>query len=128
MRAFRPLPYAVCVLALVGAGACSSASPEPGAGGAGGVVSTGSVRRLAVTITGTTVTPAPAQVDLPIGSTLELVVTSDHDDELHAHGFDVEAPLKAGVPTTIRLTGKEAGSYEVETHEPALTLLTVAVR
>jgi len=26
------------------------------------------------------------------------------------------------------LTGKEAGSYEVETHEPALTLLTVAVR
>ena len=128
MRAFRALPYAVCVLALVGAGACSSASPEPGAGGAGGVVSTGSVRRLAVTITGTTVTPAPAQVDLPIGSTLELVVTSDHDDELHAHGFDVEAPLKAGVPTTIRLTGKEAGSYEVETHEPALTLLTVAVR
>jgi hypothetical protein len=128
MRAFPALPYAVCVLALVGAGACSSASPEPGAGGAGGVVSTGSVRRLAVTITGTTVTPAPAQVDLPIGSTLELVVTSDHDDELHAHGFDVEAPLKAGVPTTIRLTGKEAGSYEVETHEPALTLLTVAVR
>jgi hypothetical protein len=128
MRAFRALPYAVCVLALVGAGACSSASPEPGAGGAGGVVSTGSVRHLAVTITGTTVTPAPAQVDLPIGSTLELVVTSDHDDELHAHGFDVEAPLKAGVPTTIRLTGKEAGSYEVETHEPALTLLTVAVR
>jgi hypothetical protein len=128
MRAFRALPYAVCVLTLVGAGACSSASPEPGAGGAGGVVSTGSVRRLAVTITGTTVTPAPAQVDLPIGSTLELVVTSDHDDELHAHGFDVEAPLKAGVPTTIRLTGKEAGSYEVETHEPALTLLTVAVR
>jgi hypothetical protein len=128
MRAFRALPYAVCVLALVGAGACSSASPEPGAGGGGGVVSTGSVRRLAVTITGTTVTPAPAQVDLPIGSTLELVVTSDHDDELHAHGFDVEAPLKAGVPTTIRLTGKEAGSYEVETHEPALTLLTVAVR
>jgi len=128
MRAFRALPYAVCVLALVGAAACSSAGPEPGAGGAGGVVSTGSVRRLAVTITGTTVTPAPAQVDLPIGSTLELVVTSDHDDELHAHGFDVEESLKAGVPTTLRLTGKEAGSYEVETHDPALTLLTVAVR
>ena len=73
-------------------------------------------------------TPAPAQVDLPIGSTLELVVTSDHDDELHAHGFDVEATLKAGVPTTLRLTGKEAGRYEVETHDPALTLLTVAVR
>ena len=32
------------------------------------------------------------------------------------------------MPTTLRLTGKEAGSYEVETHDPALTLLTVAVR
>jgi heme/copper-type cytochrome/quinol oxidase subunit 2 len=74
------------------------------------------------------VTPAPAQLDLPVGSTLELVVTSDHDDELHAHGFDVEAPLKAGMPTTLRLTGTEPGRYEVETHDPALTLLTVAVR
>ncbi|WP_246111094.1 hypothetical protein [Terrabacter aerolatus] len=128
MRAFRALPYAVCVLALVVTGGCSSSSPDPGSSGAGGVVSTGSVKRLAVTITGTTVTPAPAQVDLPLGSTLELVVTSDHDDELHAHGFDVEEALKSGVPTTLRLTGKEPGSYEVETHEPALTLLTVAVR
>ncbi len=128
MRALRALPYAVCVLALAGAAACSSSGPEAGPGAATGVASTGSVKRLEVTISGSTVTPAPAQVDLPIGSTLELVVTSDHDDELHAHGFDVEAALKAGTPTTVRLTGTEAGAYEVETHEPALTLLTVAVR
>jgi len=128
MRTFRALPYAVCVLALVGAAACSSGTPDPGPGGSTGVVSTGSVKRLEVTVTGTTVTPAPAQVDLPIGSTLELVVTSDHDDELHAHGFDEEATLKAGVPTTLRLTAKEPGRYEVETHQPPLTLLTVAVR
>ncbi|MEW1953967.1 hypothetical protein [Terrabacter sp. NPDC080008] len=128
MRAIRPLPYAVCVLALVGAAACSSASPQPSAGAAGSVATSGSVRRLSVQVTGTTVTPAPAQVDLPVGSTLELSVTSDHDDELHAHGFDVETPLKAGTATTLRLTGKEPGVYEVETHEPALTLLTVAVR
>lgn len=128
MRAFRALPYAVCVVTLAVVGGCSAATTDPGSGGAGAAVSTGSVRRLAVTITGKTVTPAPAQVDLPLGSTLELVVTSDHDDELHAHGFEVEESLKAGVPTTLRLTGKEAGSYEVETHDPALTLLTVAVR
>jgi hypothetical protein len=57
-----------------------------------------------------------------------LVVTSDHDDELHAHGFEVEQEIKAGVPATIALTGKEPGVYEVELHHPALTLLTVAVR
>lgn len=128
MRAFRTVPYAVCVLALAGAAACSSGSPQPATAAAGGGSATSSITRLAVTVKGSTVTPAPAQVDLPVGSTLELSVTSDHDDELHAHGFDVEEKLKAGQATTLRLTGKEPGVYEVETHDPALTLLTVAVR
>jgi hypothetical protein len=79
-------------------------------------------------VSGRTVTPAPTQVDLPVGQTLTLVVTSDHDDELHAHGFNIEVPLTAGVPASVMLTGKDAGVFEVETHEPALTLLTVAVR
>lgn len=128
MRAFRTVPYAVCVLALAGAAACSSGSPQPATGGAGSASASASVKRLAVTVAGRTVTPPPAQVELPVGSTLELSVTSDHDDELHAHGFDVEAPVKAGTATTVRLTAREPGVYEVETHEPALTLLTVAVR
>ena len=125
MRVRRALSCALCVLALAGLTACGSAdgaTPAPGAS------ATGPVRRMTVTVTGTSVTPPPAQVDLPVGSTLELVVTSDHDDELHAHGFDQEASLKAGQPTTVRLTATEPGLYEVETHEPALTLLTVAVR
>ncbi|WP_076258309.1 hypothetical protein [Intrasporangium flavum] len=127
MPVIRALSPVVCVLALLGAAGCSSSDPGTGAPAAS-VSGTGAVKRLEVTITGTTVTPAPAQVDLPVGSTLELVVTSDHDDELHAHGFDQEAQLKAGQPTTLRLTAKDAGLYEVETHDPALTLLTVAVR
>ena len=127
MRVIRALSPVVCVLALAGAAGCSSSDPGTGTPAAS-VSGTGAVKRLEVTVTGTTVTPAPAQVDLPVGSTLELVVTSDHDDELHAHGFDQEAQLKAGQPTTLRLTAKDAGLYEVETHDPALTLLTVAVR
>jgi plastocyanin len=90
--------------------------------------STTTGRSIAITVTGSTITPAPAQVDLPVGQTLTLVVTSDHDDQLHAHGFEVEEDIKAGVPATIALTGKDPGVYEVELHHPALTLLTVAVR
>lgn len=81
-----------------------------------------------IAIKGKSVTPAPATVDLKIGETLTLVVTSDHDDELHAHGFDVETKLVAGAPTTVLLTGRQAGLYEVETHETPLRLLMVAVR
>ena len=124
MRLNRVLPYAVCLVALSGIAACGSADePTPGRH------ATTTVKSLVVTVTGTTVTPAPAQVDLRIGEALDLTVTIDHDDELHAHGFgDIEEQLKAGVPTTVRLVGAESGVFEVETHEPALTLLTVAVR
>lgn len=124
MRVIRALPYAACLLALSGAAACGATDAPAGPVASATVVA----KRIEVTIVGTTVTPAPAQVELGIGQTLELVVTSDHDDELHAHGFEVEAELKAGQPTVVPLTGTEAGVFDVETHEPALTLLTVAVR
>jgi hypothetical protein len=83
---------------------------------------------VAISVSGRTVTPPPAQVDLPVGQSLTLVVTTDHDDELHAHGFEIETQVRANMPTTITLTGKEPGVFEVELHEPALTILTVAVR
>ena len=108
----------------------TSASPSTSATSStpSATTSTTTGRSIAITVTGSTITPAPAQVDLPVGQTLTLVVTSDHDDQLHAHGFEVEEAIKAGVPATIALTGKDPGVYEVELHHPALTLLTVAVR
>jgi heme/copper-type cytochrome/quinol oxidase subunit 2 len=81
-----------------------------------------------VTIKGKQVTPPPATVDLPVGETLTLTVTSDHADELHLHGFDIEKPLVPGTPLTVTVTGKDPGVYEVETHEPPLRLLQIAVR
>ncbi|WP_344195767.1 hypothetical protein [Pedococcus aerophilus] len=85
-------------------------------------------RTLEITVDGKDVSPAPRTVDLAVGETLTLVVTSDHDDELHVHGFEVEGALVAGKPTSVTLTGKEPGVYEVETHEPPLRLLKIAVR
>ena len=73
-------------------------------------------------------TPAPATIDLKVGETLTLVVTSDHDDEIHAHGFEVEGELKAGTPSTVTITGTDPGLFEVETHEPPLRLMMIAVR
>jgi hypothetical protein len=83
---------------------------------------------IRVTIHGKTVTPAPGNVDLAMGTTLRLIVTSDHDDQLHAHGFEVETNLKAGQPTTMDLKATNPGVYEIETHHPPLTLMRVVVR
>jgi hypothetical protein len=125
MRVIRALPYAACVIALAGTAACGS-TDGPSAGPA---ASAPVVKKISISISGSNVTPPPSQVEIGIGQTLELSVTTDRDDELHAHGFDgADAVLKPGVPSTVRLVGTESGVFEVETHEPALTILTVAVR
>lgn len=85
-------------------------------------------RTIELQVAGGQVTPPPSQVDLAVGETLRLVVTSDRDSEIHAHGFEVDAPVPAGQPTTVELTGTAPGVYEVELHDPDLLLLQVAVR
>ncbi len=77
---------------------------------------------------GKKVIPDPSTVDLAVGEALTLIITSDHDDELHVHGFEVEAALESGRPTSVTVTGKAPGVYEVETHEAGLRLLKIAVR
>ena len=113
------------MIALSGIAACGSAGAPP----AGQAASAPVVKRITIAISGSNVTPPPTRVEIGIGQALELTVTTDRDDELHAHGFDgADTALKPGVPRTVRLVGTESGVFEVETHEPALTILTVAVR
>jgi len=150
MTPSRPVRYAVATGLALTVTACGGGAGAPSASSGGSATSSSAVattppsaktpttpppagdapqgRSIAIAVKGKSVTPAPATVDLKIGETLTLVVTSDHDDELHAHGFDVETKLVAGAPTTVLLTGTQPGLYEVETHEPPLRLLMVAVR
>jgi len=127
----------VAALGLAVVAACGGSTPSSGSGTTGasastspsaGASGTATGRTLTVTVTGKQVTPAPATVDLAVGETLTLTVTSDHDDQLHAHGFEVERDVKGGVPTTVVLKGAEPGLYDVEMHHPELKLLSVAVR
>ena len=74
------------------------------------------------------VEPKPHRVPVKLGATVRLQVTSDVDDELHVHGFDVEEPLEAGRTTTVELTADQPGVFEVETHETELELLQLEVR
>jgi hypothetical protein len=74
------------------------------------------------------VSPPPTTVDLGIGESLTLTVTSDHADQLHLHGFEIEKDLVAGQPLSVTVTGSQPGIYEVETHHPELRLLKIAVK
>ena len=74
------------------------------------------------------VAPKPRRVDVKLGGNVRLQVTSDEDDVLHVHGFEVEEPLEAGRTTTVELTADQPGVFEVETHETELELLQLEVR
>ncbi|MFE5795284.1 hypothetical protein ACFQ8C_22305 [Streptomyces sp. NPDC056503] len=85
-------------------------------------------RTLDIRVTGSTVTPAPARVELRKGERITLRVTSDRADTVHVHGYDREAPLAAGAPATLALTLDRTGLFEVETHESGLVLTQLVVR
>ena len=85
-------------------------------------------KQLRITISGKQVSPPPGSFKLGVGEKLTLTVTSDSANELHVHGWNVEKELQPNQPTTIELVGKEAGTYEVETHDPELLLTKITVR
>jgi hypothetical protein len=109
-------------------GTASSQSPPPSGGTPSAEPSRDPTRTLRITVAGGDVEPPPARVRLPIGTTLRLVVTVDHADELHVHGFDSTRELGPGRPATLTLTGRDPGVYEVELHEEDLQLVQLVVR
>ncbi len=98
--------------------------PSPSADAADRVV-------VDITIADGKVTPNGEKVDVAVGQEVELNVTSDADDEIHAHTDDAagyELEVKAGVPTTGRFTLGSAGSFEVESHHLEKIIVILNVR
>jgi hypothetical protein len=108
------------VLAVLLAGCGGSSSGDAGSGG-----TTDTIR---VAVKDGNVTPATHREPVAKGDTVKLVVTTDTADEVHVHGVDIEKETAPGKPVTITFVAKDAGIYEVETHESGLQLLQLEVR
>lgn len=85
-------------------------------------------RVIEVTLAGGKVTPNGAKLDAKVGEVITFVINSDHDDEIHIHGIDIEIPVTAGKTVTKAVTLSQAGSFEVESHHPAKVILILNVR
>ena len=90
-----------------------SASPEPA--GEGTLVE--------LTYEGGEVSGDTGRVEVPIGSTVVLRVTSDVQEEIHVHGVDEYVDLPAGKTTEASFVADVPGVFELELHG-AGTLLT----
>lgn len=87
--------------------------------------------RIDITVEGDRVDPNGQKIDVPLGATVVLTVTSDTDDEIHAHtgdgdGYTLAAP--AGDTVTGQFKVDSPGSFEVESHHSGKIIVILIVR
>ena len=94
------------------------ASPEASASSASPTAEPTGDLTIDITIAGGNVDPNGKKIDVPVGTTVVFKVSSDIDDEIHAHtgGDGYELEVKAGEPVAGAVTVTSPGSFEVESH------------
>jgi hypothetical protein len=128
-------PLALSGLALAaGLTACAgTAAPDTAAGSSSAgtapssSASTPAGQRIEVQVSGGAVSGDTGRVPVAAGEHLTLVITSDVADEVHVHGYDLEAELSPGQPTEIAFHATIPGVFEVELHEAGTQLLSLQV-
>lgn len=108
---------AVLVLGGCGGGASSSDSPHDRGSASGGAAATAKADLvIEVDIEGDRVTPVAQAVQLEVGQTLEIDVTSDRSGELHVHSSpEQEFEFDEG-SSEFQVTLDKPGSVDVEEH------------
>lgn len=65
--------------------------------------------------------------EVSVGDTVALVITSDVDDEIHVHGYELYADIGPSGPVTVLVEATMPGVWEVELHDSGMYLLELAV-
>ncbi|HET8970448.1 MAG TPA: hypothetical protein VFN19_05255 [Candidatus Nanopelagicales bacterium] len=107
--------------------AATTAAPTPAASTPPVEPTPATAVELDVTIAAGKVTPAAANVPVPLGSPVVIKVTSDVADEVHLHGYAIEKEVSAGGTARFDFTADQAGTFELETHESGLLLAKLVV-
>lgn len=59
----------------------------------------------------------PPDIEAAKGQTVRFVVTSDMDDSIHVHGYDIEKEVGPGRPARFSFKADIEGIFEIESHE-----------
>jgi heme/copper-type cytochrome/quinol oxidase subunit 2 len=86
---------------------------------------TGKVVEIAVV--GGKVTGGVERVDIDLGDRVTIRVTSDVDEELHLHGYDLKEDLTAGTPVELTFTADIPGVFEAELEHSGLKVVELQV-
>lgn len=70
----------------------------------------------------------PETVQVRQGESVMLRLTSDHDDELHLHGYDLQLQLQANKPASLLVQAEHSGRFELELHHAHVDLAVLEVQ
>lgn len=70
----------------------------------------------------------PERITIHLGDAIQITVDSDHDDELHVHGYDLHLAIHANQPASLRFTADRAGRFDCELHHADLALGALEVQ
>lgn len=82
---------------------------------------------IEATYAGGKVTTASPRVELSLGEEVVLRVTSDVDEEIHVHGYDLYEDIPAGGTGEVSFTADLPGAYEVELQQAGRPLVQLRV-
>lgn len=136
VRVSHRMTVVAAVLAAVVVAGCGSgggngsrgSTPVANASAPASVSTSSSGANVEVTIAAGKVAPDPSRkVEVATGDHVHIRVTSDHADEVHVHGYDIEKEVSAGGTVTIDFTADVPGQFEVEAHKLSPPLLFTLV-
>ncbi|SDF19331.1 hypothetical protein SAMN05660662_1280 [Blastococcus aurantiacus] len=103
----------------------STSSSAAGAGAASSSPGQGSLRAELDVVAGPV--EQAGRISVRVGESVTLVLNSTIDDELHVHGYDLTADLRAGQTTELTFDATIPGVFEIELHDAGTVLLTLQV-
>ncbi|TFV89786.1 hypothetical protein [Blastococcus sp. CT_GayMR16] len=105
----------------------SAAASTSAAASASTAAATPAGQRIEVQVSGGGASGDTGRVPVAVGEHVTLVITSDAADEVHVHGYDLEAELSPGQPAELAFDATIRGVFEVELHEAGTLLLSLQV-
>lgn len=127
LRRLLHVPAALLLAALLATVLVGCGDEEtPTDAGDGGSDET-SAQTLEITVEGEDVSPKGDRVELGVGETLEIHVTSDREGELHVHSTPEQELAFGEGETDLELTIDAPGIVEVEDHESDTVIASLEV-
>ena len=92
-----------------------------------GLPAAAEVQQIALVVKDGKLVSGPKVVRLKRDDQVNLSITSDRADEVHVHGYDLQAKLAANQTTSLEFVAKRTGRFAIELHKSNVELSVLEI-